>query len=375
LQVTLIGHPFSPIGAGRALRVAFGACRCVGIEPAVRDIWNYHAPEPAQQIIEPFLTTKYGAINIFHLNGDEIKPALARLGPLPPGYNIVSPAWELPRYPTEWALQLERFDEVWAISRFVRDSIADAVDRPTIHMPHATEVVLNKFLGRRRFGIPEGAYAFLCLFDCRSFVARKNPQAAVECFRRVLSVCPWSRACLVVKLHGAEQAPVEVEEFFASMRDLEKRVVILTETTTENEVHNLIRCCDALVSLHRSEGYGLSLAEGMFLGLPVIATAYSGNMDFMTSENSILIGYHLVSVKPGDYPHAEDQQWAEPDLEEAATRMLELIDDPAMGRGLGARASRDMRIGFSYRACGLRYLRRLSEITGKHVLFRAQRES
>ena len=365
LQVTLIGHPFSPIGTGRALRVAFAACRSVGIETAVRDVWNDQAPEAAQtESIVLYMTTSYGTVNVFHLNGNEVEPALERIGPLPPGRNIVVPFWELSRYPVEWACQLERFDEVWAASDFIRQSVAAAVNRPVLHMPLATEIALDAFRGRRQFGIPENCYAFLCFLDGRSYIMRKNPQGVAECFRRLLAVRPWGRICLVMKLHGVEAGLPEVHDFVASLRDLHGRVVVLEATMPEVEVHNLIRCCDAFVSLHRSEGFGLSLAEAMYLGLPVIATGYSGNGDFMTPENSILIGYRLVTVPAGAYPHAEDQHWAEPDLDEAAACMAKLVDDPAAGRALGARASRSIRTDFSHRAAGLRYARRLAKIAG-----------
>jgi glycosyltransferase involved in cell wall biosynthesis len=231
-----------------------------------------------------------------------------------------------------------------------------------MHMPLATEIVLNAFHARRHFGIPEDSYAFVFFFDCRSYVVRKNPQGVLECFRRLLDARPWSRSCLVMKLQGVEAAPAEVQDLLAELRGLHGRVVILTETVSENEVYNLIRCCDCFVSLHRSEGYGLGLAEAMYLGLPAIGTGYSGNLDFMTPDNSILISYRLIPVPPNAYPHADDQHWAEPDLEEATARMIRLVDDPAAGRALGARGSRSMRIGFSYRASGLRYARRLAKI-------------
>jgi Glycosyltransferase WbsX len=112
----------------------------------------------------------------------------------------------------------------------------------------------------------------------------------------------------------------------------------------------------------RTEGFGLGLAEAMYLGLPVIGTAYSGNMDFMTSENSIPIGYRLIPVPHGAYPHCEDQRWADPDLDAATAQMIRLIDDPAAGRTLGRLASRSIRTRFSYRACGQRYKLRLGEI-------------
>jgi glycosyltransferase involved in cell wall biosynthesis len=337
----------------------------VGIETGIQDVWGFHAPEPVQASeIVPFATTSYSAVNVFYLNGDEVEPALKRIGPLPPGYNIVVPFWELPRYPAEWARQLERFDEVWAASGYIRRCLAAAVSRPVIYMPLATEISLNVFRGRRYFGIPEDSYAFLFFFDCRSYVLRKNPQGVVECFRRLLNARPWSRSCLVMKLHGVEAAPAEAQDFLAELRDLHGRVLILTKTRSEDEVYNLIRCCDCFVSLHRAEGFGLGLAEAMYLGLPVIGTGYSGNLDFMTADNSILIGYRLVPVPLDGYPHAHDQHWAEPDLEEATARMIRLIDDPAAGRALGACGSRSMRIGFSYRASGLRYAQRLAKIAG-----------
>jgi len=372
-EITLVGHPFSPIGTGRALRVAFAACRSVGLQTTIKDVWNFQTPDAAQAVdIGPFVTTTYCAINVFHLNGNEIEPALERIGPLPSGYNIVVPFWELPRYPAEWARQLERFDEVWAASDYIRQSVATAIDLPVIHMPLPTEITLDSFFSRRHFGIPEDSYAFLCFFDCRSYIMRKNPQAAVECFHRVLAARPFVRTCLVVKVHGVEFAQPEMQDFLASLHGLHERTIMLESTMTETEVHNLIRCCDALISLHRSEGYGLVLAEAMYLGLPVIGTGHSGNLDFMTPDNSIMIGHRLVPVPCGAYPHAEDQYWADPDLDEATARMIELIDDPAAGRALGARGSRSIRTGFSYRAAGLRYANRLAEIAELNDTFRSR---
>jgi glycosyltransferase involved in cell wall biosynthesis len=191
---------------------------------------------------------------------------------------------------------------------------------------------------------------------------RKNPQAVVECFRRLLEERPWARTSLVVKLHGAEAAPAELQAFLASLNDLRGRVVVLNYTMTEVEIHNLIRCCDAFVSLHRSEGYGLGLAEAMYLGLPAVGTGYSGNMDFMTPDNSFPISFQLVPVPAGGYPHSEGQHWAEPDLDEALACMIKLLDHPGEGRALGVRASRSMRVDFSSRAAGLRYANRVTHI-------------
>jgi glycosyltransferase involved in cell wall biosynthesis len=362
-RLTQVGHPFNPIGTGRATRIVFSSARAAGIDVRVRDVYNFQTPDGAQaRDISPHLTSEFGAINIFHLNGDEIEPALAHLGGMPAGYNIAAPFWELPHFPSDWAAQINRFDEVWAASSFIRDSVAEAMQIPVLHMPLATEISVEGFLGRRYFGIPEDSFAFFTFFDGRSYMARKNPQAVVACFRRLVTARPYARTTLVIKLHGGENAPAALQSFLAEIADLGNRAVVLQSTMQESEVHNLIRDCDAFVSLHRSEGFGLGLAEAMFLGKPVIGTGWSGNMDFMTSDNSHPVTYALVPVPQGAYPHAEGQEWAEPDLDAATAAMLSLVDDPPTARALGAKASRDMRTRHSFRAAGLRYARRLAEI-------------
>ncbi len=363
LKVCQVGHPFNPIGTGRATRLVFAGLRAGGAEVSVRDVYKFQKPETALgRAIVPVLTEEFGAVNLFHLNGDEIEPALAQLGGMPAGYNIVAPFWELPRFPDVWARQVERFDEVWANSAFIRETLARAVKIPVLDMPMATEVDFAVFEDRKAFGIPEDCFAFFTFFDGRSYVERKNPQAVVECFRRVVGLRPLARICLVVKLHGGEEAPEGVKNLLAGLGDLGERVVVLNETMKEERVHNLIRCCDAFVSLHRSEGFGIGMAEAMFLGKPAIGTGWSGNMNFMAAANSFPIGYRLVAVPEGAYPHWENQEWAEPDVDEATAVMLRLVDDPVAGRELGKRASREMRTRFSYRASGLRYAKRLEEI-------------
>jgi glycosyltransferase involved in cell wall biosynthesis len=362
-RLTQIGHPFNPIGTGRATRLVFAAARAAGIEVAVRDVYKFQTPETAQaRAIVPHLTDEFGPVNIFHLNGDEIEPALNHLGGMPAGHNIISPFWELPRFPAEWARQVERFDEVWAPSAFIQKTLEAAVTIPVWHMPLPTEITLESFLGRRHFGIPENSYAFFTFFDGRSYMARKNPQAVVDCFRQLIAARPFARTCLVIKLHGGDSAPAELQTFLASLKDLGPRIVIIDATMPEQDVHNLIRACDAFISLHRAEGFGLGMAEAMALEKPAIATAWSGNLDFMTPENSHLIPYTLTPVPKDAYPHSENQEWANPDLDAATHAMLALLDNPVAGRRIGKRAARDMRTQHSLRAAGLRYAARLAEL-------------
>jgi len=364
-NILLAGHPFGPIGISEHIRCVFRSFRSVGAMPRVLDIYELIQPDAdCPSGLQESLTRKFSEINIFHINGDDVEQALTHLSceQFPDVYTIIYPAWELSGYPKEWAVQLERFHEIWAPSNFIKESLEKSVAVPVIHMPLACEVLLSSFRGRRYFGIPETTYAFLFFFDFRSYISRKNPYAVVECFRELLRQRPYAHLSLVMKLHGVEHAPNEAKHFLESLSDISDRIILLDKIMDDNDIKNLIRCCDCFVSLHRSEGFGRGLSEAMYLGKPVIATAYSGNMDFMTPENSLLVTYQLVNVPNGAYPFGEGQVWAEPDLEDAVNHMLRLIDDPSLGRRMGQRASLNIRRDFGYRKIGLRYLARVQQI-------------
>lgn len=371
LDIGLIGHPFAPIGMGEHVRCSFRAFRSVGVEPRVIDIYGLNPPEPdVLEEVQPFLSQSLCPINIFHINGDEVEQALATLeyrkGPAQ-RFNIIYPAWELSRYPQEWARQLDRFDEIWAPSQFIADALRDAVSRPVVHMPLACEVIVSSFLGRRRFGIPETAYAFLFFFDLRSYASRKNPDAVLAAFGKLLEGRRFANAVLVLKVNGAETAPVELESLKTRLQTYRDRVVLIDRTMTDNEVKNLVRTCDSFVSLHRSEGFGRGLVEAMYLAKPVIGTRYSGNLDFMNDDNSLLVDCELIPLKPGEYPHWRGQVWADADVDQAARHMLYLVDHPQRGRELGRRAARDVRGQFGLRPTGLRYLDRLQSLSASQT--------
>jgi glycosyltransferase involved in cell wall biosynthesis len=337
--VCLVGHPYAPIGMGEHVRMTFRAMRTAGLAPTLSDLYAMNDRESPHLVeFSPYQTDSFGRINVWHVNGDELAQALPHTATrrVRDSYNVIYPAWELSRYPSAWARQLEAFDEIWAPSLFIQDSIARAVTRPVVHMPLACQVVLDSFLGRRHFGIRESAFAFLFYFDVRSFQSRKNPEAVLDAFEQVAQRRPGDDLLLVLK-----------------------------QPMVDNEVKNLVRCCDAFVSLHRSEGFGRGLAEAMCLAKPVVATAYSGNMDFCDETTALLVPFRLVDVPEGAYPYAAGQVWAEPDISAAVRAMERLLDDPTLAGDLGRRAAISMRTGFGLRVAGARFRDRLEVIQNR----------
>jgi hypothetical protein len=138
-------------------------------------------------------------INIFNINGDMVEHSLSQLGgDLPRGaYNVIYPMWELSKYPKSWAEQLDRFDEVWAPSKFTYESLKSAISKPVIHMPLPGEINLSTFLGRRHLGIPESSFVFLYFFDFTSYLERKNPFAVLHAFEELCKHRPNDDSALL----------------------------------------------------------------------------------------------------------------------------------------------------------------------------------
>lgn len=368
LRVRVVGHPTALIGMGEVVRSVWRCLDEVGVDARIVDVYGPQGT-PDRELMAQYdaVTDRHlgDGVNIYCINGDEVEDVLRALpNPMAEGSkNIIYPFWELERYPAEWAKQLSRFDEVWAASAFIHDAIAKVVDLPVVHLPIACEVGRRALRSRRHFGIRESAYAFLFAFDFLSFLDRKNPFSVMEAFRALMAERPYDDVVLVIKTNNAHRRPDMKERFDAAVASMGDRVKVIDGTLTDLEMKSLIWLTDCFISLHRSEGFGLGMAEAMSLGKPVIATAYSGNMDFCTAETVHLIPYRLIALRQGDYPHWENQRWADPDVEAATRAMRDLVDDPAKGREMGARARRHLLVNFSRLATGLRYEKRLDELS------------
>lgn len=367
-NVTLVGNPFEAIGRSEHIRTIWRALNAAGVRSSIYDVYG-HVPEAAvaAEMAGSQVHRVADGIRIFHLNGAEIEGSLRNIeerqgGFLAQGYNIVAPAWELPRYPAVWARELDRFDEVWAPTAFVEEAIRPAVSIPVLRVRNACEPHISALLEKSYFGIPQDSFAILFFFDVRSFVTRKNPWAAIEAFNRLVAARPASKVHLVLKLNYSAAAPGVVAEIKQRIAAFADRVTIIDATLTDNETKNLVRCCDCFLSLHRSEGFGRGPAEAMFLGKPVVATGWSGNMDYMDDSVAFLVKYELRRVNEGEYLHPQNQVWAEPDVAQAAEFLVRIADDPELARAVGKRARDHMRRHFSDSVLGAVYRQRLEAI-------------
>lgn len=295
----------------------------------------------------------YG-INLFQLNPDDVLNRIPlqwiRI-PVETRFNVIVPFWELPSLPDIWCEGLGMMDLVLAPTLYIKEIVEAAVpDATVVHFPQAVHVPAGIVSDRARWGIAEGDVAFLSSFDVLSDMERKNPWGAIEAFQRAFPAEQTAPVRLLIKLNNAgvntAYAPL-VERLFAEAA-ADPRIRVIDERLPYADVLSLYASCDAFVSLHRAEGLGLILMEMMTLGKPVITTAWSGNMDFSTAENSALVGFEMIPISASHLAYRdevgsnEQVRWADPSLDEAAEWMRKLAVDAALRERLGARASADM---------------------------------
>lgn len=361
VPITFVGHPWAPIGMGEQLRSHLLAARALQLDIRVFDIFKYamRTDPDHRAVVEPLERLDLpGGVRVFHINGDEVERVIAAFeangGVFAEGYNIIVPAWELPVFPQDWVAGLRRFDEVWAISRFTQGALK-AAGIESHWIGQAVEVDPAMMLGRRHFGIRESAFVLLHFFDLSSYATRKNPQGVLALFDRLRAASPFMDVQLVLKVKNGER---DAAEWAASVAT-DPQIKVIAAPLDTRGVRSLISAADCFVSLHRAEGFGRGLGEAMALGRLAMATGWSGNLDFMTDGNSLLVGYRLVELTGEDYPHGLGQVWAEPDLDDALRRLQAAMADSAEASAIARRGRLDVLRGFGYRAVGLRMLARL----------------
>ena len=213
---------------------------------------------------------------------------------------------------------------------------------------------------REAYGLIEKAILFNFVFDLNSMIARKNPQAVLEAFQQAFATTELDVG-LVIKTFPPRR-PEPLWELLKATAAKDKRITIIEADLDRSSILTLLACCDVYVSLHRSEGLGIGLAEALQLGLDVIATNYGGNTDFCRGPLAHPIPYHLIPVKPGEYPYYQGMVWAEPDLDTAVAVMRQV----AMKRRLSPTTDQatvdSYRQRFSAGEVGAHFRRRLEEL-------------
>jgi glycosyltransferase involved in cell wall biosynthesis len=302
-------------------------------------------------------------INILCFNANQV-PSLSRH--LPSGwlggkYSIGYWVWELDSFPKIWTPSFRCLDEIWTPSSFCTNAISKRSPLPVTTIPYAIDVTdVDSTRTKESFGLPEDNYTFLFIFSLQSAFERKNPLAVIRAFRKAFSGLGKGKVTLALKFSGSASHRWAYDEIVKASAGLP--VTIIDSYLDASSLYRLMQLADCYVSLHRSEGFGLTIAESMFLGKPCIATGYSGNMEFMTTNTSYPVHYTMKKIEQSIGPYKKGEAWAEPDTNHAAELMRFVFEDPGKGQETGIRAAQHIRSKFSPEALSQLVEKRLKEL-------------
>ena len=349
LGVNLYGYVHAESGVGQSARSTLMSLSAVGIPVSVIDVRLGNVSRMQANIDSSLKSDPKFRINLFHINADQLEIAFGELGTdiLQNCYNIGFWAWELPDFPAEFASASRYLDAIWTPSQFCRKAIEPMVGIPVHVIPHS--VWQETEAETASLDIDFSKYTFCTMFDCLSVPERKNVQATIEAFE--LAFPETTDIQLLIKVVNLD-AKNDFSNYLKEKVESNRSIRLLSRYLNRDEVYTFLRQSDCFISLHRSEGFGLAIAEAMLLGKPVIATNWSGNTDFCNTGNAFLVDYRLIKLEQDYGPYKKGQIWADPLMEHAALLMDKVVKDRSIAENHARRASKDVKDKLSPQAIG-----------------------
>jgi glycosyltransferase involved in cell wall biosynthesis len=357
--VNMAGYFKAVLGVGEHARLIASALEAVGVPIAPVGLRAEASPESESFRAGDLEATLY-PVNLVSVNADVLPEFAHDAGPgfFIGRYTIGLWAWEVTPFPERYLEAFDHVDEVWVLSEHVAKALRPLAPVPVLTVPLPIQVHAFEALSRRQLGVPEG-FLFLFCFDHNSVTERKNPLGLIDAFTRAFD--PGAGASLVVKTLNGEGHPEEHRRLLEAAA-AHSHVQVIDGAWPRERKDALMASCDCYVSLHRAEGFGITMAEAMWLGKPVVATGYSGNLEYMGPDTAFLVDHRLVPIGEGRDPYPAEGEWADPDLDHAARLMREVFDRPEAAHERALRGQAELRARRSPAAAGVELGRRLTRV-------------
>jgi len=357
--VNVIGHFCYPSGLRVSAECLVQAMSLAGVSPSLRDLRTDASDEPRHV---HFHGTECNDITILHTQPEPFFDKAYERADLAERaertYRIAYWYWEFDSIPDSWLPHTNGVDEVWTATEFVARGLRERLSVPVRTMFPGVRLTSFEPRSRAHFGLAKGAYTFLFTFHMMSVMERKNPLGLVRAFKKAFG--GDEAVQLVLKTSFGDRHPAQLQELHEAAAGA--NIKIIDQIYSLDEVLSLMDACDAYVSLHRSEGLGLTMAEAMLMGKPVIATHYSGNVDFMDESNSLPVSYEIVTLEKSIPPYDAGLRWADPSVDDAARQMRRVYENQVWAHQLGERGRASAEANMSLEAAGRRIRHRLEEI-------------
>jgi glycosyltransferase involved in cell wall biosynthesis len=346
-------------GISEAARANFAALKDC---PFILNQVNYNESEKLLIRQDDHLVNEISGniINIYHININDI-PCFLLNNTIPTAshiYNIAYWAWEFNKLPEEFIDLLSLFDEIWVPSSFCQNVFSSYSFKPVIKIPHLIEAIKTEESAPKIE--LQNKFVFLSIFDSLSTPERKNTTGLIDCFLDTFQNNP--NIVLVLKTVNLEKNKRLHKELIEKAKN-HNSIILINENYSKKKLTELIDACHCYVSLHRAEGFGLTLAEAMLRKKIVIGTGYSGNLEFMNNQNSFLINYELMTKDKDSGFIKKGYQYAEPDIENSKKILRHVHDNYKNIEEIQKNAKRTIETYFSKRKIGELMYSRLDKIS------------
>ncbi|WP_372757441.1 glycosyltransferase family 4 protein [Mariniflexile sp.] len=351
--LNIIGYTEGMFGLGEAIRLNIKAAKKLDIP---LNLINYEKVKDNTNYEYAF---NY-AVNLVQISLRDVESFIATINPelFKKRYNILFLVWESEYIAPDLVENLNLFNEIWTPSEYCKRVFQKHYSNPILVVPHPVEVHLNPLSKSSKIDFfDNNKFSFLFIFSYHSSIERKNPFFLIEAFKTAFGTNNLVE--LVIKTSGGKQHKKHKQrlEQYAS-----KNIKIFDIELDKNDVNHLIATCDSYVSMHHSEGFGLTLAEAMYLGKPTVATNYSGNTEFMKSDNSFLIDYKLSFIENPDGNFCSKTLWANPLCNDAAEQLKNVFENSVLRNSKANSASLYVKDRLSFYAVGTIMKNRLDYI-------------
>ena len=359
LGINIAGYINGEFGIGEGVRANIRAVEAAGIPFTINNFTR--SPHRKQDTTyQNFSQDNPHPVNLIQVNADEVETFIKHTGSsyFENKYNIGFWAWELPVFPPEWQPAFNHFHEIWTYSNHCAEAISAVSPIPVIKIMPSISLAQSA-LEREALNLPKHKFIFLFVFDFSSRIERKNPLAVIQAFKQAFG--EDDRVLLIVKSSNSKNFP-EAQASLNSAIANHSNIKHLDGYLSKEKINGLLYNCDCYVSLHRCEGFGLTMAEAMFYGKPVIATGYSSNIEFMNVGNSFCVKYKLIPIEQDCGPYKQGNVWAAPDVEHAASFMRYVFNNSREAQQIGAIAAEEIKTLLNPQVTGDKIRKRLEYI-------------
>lgn len=325
--INVIGYFQRTLGQGESARLMIQCLEQNQVPYSIYSVDHLAQNHHMEAIQAPINQKLVYPTNLFCIDADHVTHVIEQMdwNEIKFKYNIGLWFWETNLIPKHKQQCWDYLDEIWVTSAYNQEHLACVTNLAVHRIPHPIKLKYEPLPNsKENFNLPN-CFTFLFCFDFFSSINRKNPMAIIEAFRKAFP--GREKVQVIIKSHNGRLFKHQLDPILESIKD-DPRIIWMDVAMDSQKRFDLMNACDCYVSLHRSEGFGLTMAEALALGKPVIATGYSGNMDFTTHDNSYICPYKLIRVGEGNKPYPAEGIWADVDVDYVAACMREVVNNP-----------------------------------------------